>query len=183
MVTIGLTGLALLAYGCAAPQTTPLAAPAAAARAPKPCACEAREEEAPTPVVEAPAKQQQPRAAAPRQKSPRSEAELLREFEGVKPAQVLKGKATYYSNSLSGRKTASGEVYDPKKFTAAHKTLPFGTVCRVIRADTQRYVYVTITDRGPFAGRERIIDLSYIAAERLGMLRAGVVPVRVEVLN
>lgn len=112
-----------------------------------------------------------------------SEQQLLATYEGKTPTKVLSGKATYYANSLAGRKTASGETYDPKAFTAAHRTLPFGTVVRVVRTDTNRYVYVSITDRGPFAGGNRIIDLSYIAAERLGMVRAGVVPVRVEVLR
>jgi rare lipoprotein A len=112
-----------------------------------------------------------------------SEKQLLAAYEGKSAGHVLTGKATYYANSLAGRKTASGETYDPKAFTAAHRTLPFGTVVRVVRTDTNRYVYVSITDRGPFAGGNRIIDLSYIAAERLGMVRAGVVPVRVEVLR
>jgi rare lipoprotein A len=114
---------------------------------------------------------------------PHDEAGLLARYEGQAAERVLTGKATYYSNSLAGRKTASGEPYDPSRFTAAHKTLPFDTVVRVVRVDTARYVYVRITDRGPYAAAERIIDLSYIAAERLGMLRAGVVPVRVEVLR
>jgi rare lipoprotein A len=112
-----------------------------------------------------------------------SERELLARYEGKRPVQVLTGKATYYSNSLAGRKTASGEPYEPTVFSAAHRTLPFGTVVRVVRTDTNKYVYVRITDRGPFAGGNRIIDLSYVAAERLGMIRAGVVPVRVEVLE
>jgi rare lipoprotein A len=111
------------------------------------------------------------------------EVELLRNYEGKRPVRVLSGKATYYANSLAGRKTASGQVYDPKRFTAAHRKLPFGTVIRVIRKDTNQYVYVRVTDRGPFAGGNRIIDLSYIAAERLGMLRMGVAPVRLEVLE
>jgi rare lipoprotein A len=113
----------------------------------------------------------------------RTEAELLARYEGKPAKSTQVGKATYYSNKLSGRKTANGETYDPRKFTAAHKELAFDTVVRVVRTDTNKYVYVRITDRGPFAGRERIIDLSYIAAERLGMIRAGVVPVRVEVLD
>lgn len=112
-----------------------------------------------------------------------TEKQLLARYEGKPASSVQTGKATYYANSLAGRKTASGETYDPKAFTAAHRKLPFGTVVRVVRTDTNRYVYVTITDRGPFAGGNRIIDLSYIAAERLGMVRAGVVPVRVEVLR
>jgi rare lipoprotein A len=112
-----------------------------------------------------------------------SEAQLLERYEGKRAVQVLNGKATYYANSLAGRKTASGEPYEPSVFSAAHRTLPFGTVVRVVRTDTNKYVYVRITDRGPFAGGGRIIDLSYVAAERLGMIRAGVVPVRIEVLR
>jgi rare lipoprotein A len=97
------------------------------------------------------------------------------------PAEVReqRGKATYYADSLAGRRTASGERYDPKAFTAAHRSLPFGTVVRVVRVDDGREVTVRINDRGPFAGEERVIDLSRAAAERIGMLRAGVVPVRV----
>ena len=121
--------------------------------------------------------------ASAERKEPLSEQELLKRYEGKAATQVFTGKATYYANSLAGRKTASGERYNPKMFTAAHRKLPFGTVVRVVRTDTNRYVYVRITDRGPFAGKERIIDLSYVAAQRLGMIRAGVVPVKVEVLD
>lgn len=112
-----------------------------------------------------------------------TEAQLLARYEGKRAVETLTGKATYYANSLAGRKTASGEPYEPTVFSAAHRTLPFGTVVRVVRTDTNKYVYVRITDRGPFAGGGRIIDLSYVAAQRLGMIRAGVVPVRVEVLR
>jgi rare lipoprotein A len=107
---------------------------------------------------------------------------LLASYEGIAPTRVLQGKATYYGDSLAGNHTANGDIYDPKQFTAAHKTLPFGTVVRVLRVDTNRYVYVRINDRGPFGKKDRIIDLSRVAAERLGMIRAGVVPVKVEVL-
>ncbi len=113
----------------------------------------------------------------------RTESELLARYEGRPAVTVYEGKATYYGNQFTGRTTANGEVYDPNKFTAAHKKLPFNTVVRVVRQDTNKYVYVRINDRGPYAGKSRIIDLSYIAAERLGMIRAGVVPVRVEVLD
>jgi rare lipoprotein A len=89
------------------------------------------------------------------------------------------GKATYYANSLAGRRTASGERYDPRAFTAAHKTLAFGSMVRVVRVDDGREVVVRINDRGPFAGDDRVIDLSRAAAEQLGMIRDGVVPVRV----
>lgn len=97
--------------------------------------------------------------------------------------QTFSGKATYYADSLAGNRTASGEPYDPKVHSAAHRKLPFGTVVRVVRQDTKAATYVRVNDRGPFAGRDRIIDLSRAAAEELEMIRAGVVPVRVEVLE
>jgi rare lipoprotein A len=91
--------------------------------------------------------------------------------------------ATYYANRFAGRKTASGERYDPGDLTAAHKTLPLGTVVRVTRADGEGpAVLVRINDRGPYADG-RVIDLSLAAAKRLGMLKAGVIKVRVEVVS
>ncbi len=113
----------------------------------------------------------------------KTEAQLLARYEGRPAVDAFEGQATYYGNQFAGRTTANGEVYDPNKFTAAHRKLPFNTVVRVVRTDTNKYVYVRINDRGPYAGKKRIIDLSRIAAERLGMIRAGVVPVRVEVLD
>jgi rare lipoprotein A len=94
-----------------------------------------------------------------------------------------RGEASYYSDSLAGNHTASGDIYDPKKHTAAHRKLAFGTVVRVTRTDTGAATYVTINDRGPFGSGERIIDLSRAAAEDLAMMKAGVVKVRVEVLE
>lgn len=167
-----------------------------AASTPQPCHCTCapaygQQPAAVAPVVEAPNVEAAPTepntdAAYGHERNSTivlSEQQLLASYEGQIASKVLTGKATYYANSLAGRKTASGETYDPKAFTAAHRTLPFGTVVRVVRTDTNRYVYVSITDRGPFAGGNRIIDLSYVAAERLGMVRTGVVPVRVEVLR
>lgn len=103
-------------------------------------------------------------------------------------ASAEEGLATYYSSKLAGRKTASGEIYDPRAMTAAHRTLRFGTRVRVRRIDAQgrprgAAVVVRINDRGPYADRRRIIDLSMAAAERLHMLRAGVVRVRVEIVG
>ena len=106
-----------------------------------------------------------------------------REYARQEPLEVLRGDATYYSDSLAGNPTASGEPYEPGAYTAAHRTLPFGTIVRVVRTDTPRVVYVRITDRGPFGHRRRIIDLSRAAAVELDMIRAGVVPVRVEVVQ
>jgi rare lipoprotein A len=168
--------------GSSPPATSVEAQHYAQASKPVPCVSttEAPQAASSAPVAAAPTALKE--AAPPRKTIAANEADLLARYEGKSAKQVLTGKATYYGNSLAGNKTASGDVYDPKRFTAAHRKLPFGTVVRVIRTDTNQYVYVTITDRGPFAGGGRIIDLSYIAAERLGMLRAGVVPVRVEVL-
>ncbi len=95
---------------------------------------------------------------------------------------VQRGKATYYSDALAGRPTASGEPYRPSDYTAAHKKLPFGTVVRVVHVRSGRWVRVRINDRGPFGNAERIIDLSKTAAGKLGILREGVAPVRVEIL-
>lgn len=92
------------------------------------------------------------------------------------------GGASYYHDKFQGRPTASGEPYDRDGLTAAHRSLPFGTLVRVTRTDTQRSVEVRVNDRGPF--REgRIIDLSRKAAEDIDLLRDGVTTVRVEVLN
>lgn len=91
------------------------------------------------------------------------------------------GLASYYSNSLAGHKTASGEPYDPAALTAAHKTLPFGTIVEVTRADG-RSVRVRINDRGPFS-KGRVIDLSRRAAEELGLIRDGLARVTVRVVD
>jgi rare lipoprotein A len=100
------------------------------------------------------------------------------------PGAVEEGLATYYSSRLAGRKTASGEPYDPAQFTAAHRVWACGTLVRVSRLDAPkaRPVIVRLNDRGPFSGK-RIIDLSMAAAKSLGMVSAGVVRVRIEALG
>jgi len=108
---------------------------------------------------------------------------LAERYAAASPLETFSGKATYYADSLAGNSTASGEPYDPKLHSAAHRKLPFGTVVRVTRQDTGAVTYVRVNDRGPFGSRDRVIDLSRAAAEELEMLRAGVVPVRVEVLD
>jgi rare lipoprotein A len=96
-------------------------------------------------------------------------------------AQV--GMATFYASRFAGHRTASGERYDPGALTAAHRTLPLGTVVRVTRTDgAGSSVVVRINDRGPYASG-RIIDLSMAAARRLQMIQAGVVRVRLEVVS
>jgi len=82
------------------------------------------------------------------------------------------GTASWYGPRFNGRRTASGERFDMREFTAAHRTLPFGTLVRVHSLVNGKEVDVRITDRGPYTG-SRIIDLSRAAAEELGMLGLG----------
>jgi rare lipoprotein A len=93
-----------------------------------------------------------------------------------------RGSASWYGDGFHGRPTASGAIYDQGKMTAAHRSLPLGSVVRVINAENGRAVEVVINDRGPFVDG-RIIDLSLAAAERMGMVRAGTSPVWLEVLR
>jgi len=93
----------------------------------------------------------------------------------------MNGVATIYSDKLNGHKTASGQRFDQKLLTAAHRTLPLGTKVRVTNVRSQQSVDVVINDRGPWYTR-RIIDLSTAAAARVGMLRAGKALVKLEIL-
>ena len=94
----------------------------------------------------------------------------------------FRGIASFYGAYFAGRKTAAGEIFNPSKMTAAHKTLPFGTRVRVTNMRNGRSVVVRINDRGPFI-RGRVIDLSRGAAGVIGMIGRGIAPVRVEVLG
>lgn len=95
-------------------------------------------------------------------------------------AKAERGIASTYSMKLVGHATASGELLDRESFTAAHNTLPLGTRLVVTNKRNGRKVTVTVNDRGPFR-KGRIIDLSPAAASRLGMRRAGLVPVEFHV--
>jgi rare lipoprotein A len=97
------------------------------------------------------------------------------------PHGIEEGIASYYAPELRGRPTASGAAYDEHAYTAAHRTLPFGTRVRVTNLANGRHVVVTITDRGP-APRDRIIDVSRRVAYALGFERAGTTRVRLKVL-
>ncbi len=94
----------------------------------------------------------------------------------------LTGIASYYSEEFHGRTTSSGEAFDMYDLTAAHRTLPFGTLVRVTNLESHLAVTVRINDRGPFKD-DRIIDLSYEAARRIGMIPNGTAPVRLEILE
>jgi rare lipoprotein A (peptidoglycan hydrolase) len=95
------------------------------------------------------------------------------------PAAV---EASYYGKGFAGRPTANGETFDPGKLTAAHRTLPFGSIVRVTDAVTGKSVDVRINDRGPFHGN-REIDLSKAAAREIGMLGAGTAKVVLETIR
>lgn len=100
----------------------------------------------------------------------------------IKPGHTETGLASFYHDRFQGRKTASGQRFDQNDYSAAHRTLAFGTIVRVTRADSGKSVVVTINDRGPFkAGR--VIDLSRQAARDLGMINQGLARVRVEVIR
>jgi len=99
-----------------------------------------------------------------------------------RPGFTQSGQGSYYANKFRGRPTASGAPYRPSKMTAAHNTLPFGTRIRVTNVRNGRSVKVTVNDRGPHVAG-RIVDVSGKAARRLDLVRAGVVPVRLEVIR
>lgn len=105
----------------------------------------------------------------------------IRNYPQLEPVEVKEGIASYYHNKFHGRLTANGERYNKRELTAAHREYPFGTYVRVTSLDSGNSVIVRINDRGPHI-RNRIIDLSRAAAEEIGMIHDGLVPVRVEVL-
>ncbi|MGL5840093.1 MAG: septal ring lytic transglycosylase RlpA family protein, partial [Sphingorhabdus sp.] len=82
------------------------------------------------------------------------------------------GQASYYSNAFAGKRTANGELFDPKGFTAAHRTAAFGSRIKVTHLGNGRDVVVRVNDRGPW-GNGRVIDLSYAAARQIGLHRSG----------
>ena len=154
---------------------TPADPPAARALVPDDEPVEPPSEEAPPEV-----------GSAPEEPVPDYSADqrALREHYGKRRSLgVLHGEASYYGAAFAGRKTASGEVFEPRKYTAAHRTLPFGTVLRVTRLDTKDVVYVKVNDRGPYGKKGRILDLSTAAAETLGMLRRGIADVRADIVE
>jgi rare lipoprotein A len=102
--------------------------------------------------------------------------------EPIRPIRVWGGTASWYGPGFDGRKTANGEIYDMQGLTAAHLTLPFGSLVRLVNQRTGRSQLVRINDRGPYVeGRE--IDVSYGVACRLGMQDQGLARVRLELLE
>lgn len=102
---------------------------------------------------------------------------------GALPGQFTEeGMASWYGAPFDGRRTSDGEVYDMHEFTAAHRTLPFNAMVRVTNLSNGRHVDVRINDRGPFVAN-RIIDLSYSAAEAIGMVGPGTARVRLDLIG
>ena len=95
---------------------------------------------------------------------------------------VQQGIASWYGADFHGKQTSSGEVYDMHQLTCAHNTLPLGTMVMVTNLENGRSVELKVNDRGPFV-KERIIDVSYAAAQMLGMWEKGTAPVKVEVIS
>jgi rare lipoprotein A len=89
------------------------------------------------------------------------------------------GKASYYANKFQGRQTSSGEIFKQNKYTAAHKTLPFGSIVKVVNMENDSIVYVKINDRLPKSST-RLIDLTLKAADELNFIRKGLAKVTVE---
>ena len=134
----------------------------------------APEPAAPTPVPTVPA------PAAPPPTVPTPPAPPSSGAAAISAQQ--RGRISMYGNDLAGRKTASGEPFDPTALTMAHRTLPFGTHVLVTNLENQRSVEVVVNDRGPFASG-RIADLSEAAARRIGMVRDGVVEALLDILQ
>ena len=98
------------------------------------------------------------------------------------PTIVEAGLASWYGKKHQGKRTASGEVFDQKKFTAAHRSLPWGSIVKLTNLANGKSVEVRINDRGPFE-KGRIIDVSRAAASVLGMVESGVARVQLELLS
>ncbi|WP_312075698.1 septal ring lytic transglycosylase RlpA family protein [Chryseobacterium sp.] len=90
--------------------------------------------------------------------------------------------ASYYHDKFNGRKTASGEIFDNDKFTAANRTLPFGTMVKVTNLNNGKEVTVKINDRGPYHS-SRALDMSKAAFDEIGDLASGKIPIEYEVVN
>lgn len=100
----------------------------------------------------------------------------------ARESETLTGKASWYGKDFHNKATASGVAYDMHTFTAAHRTLPMGTVVKVTDQHNGKSVMVCVTDRGPFI-KDRIIDLSFAAAQKIGLQTRGVGKVALEIIS
>lgn len=135
-------------------------------------------------LVFSPLSQAQPASApaAPAAAAPAKAADATPAAAAAASADFAEGKVAYYGRKFAGRKTASGERFNPNALTMAHKTLPFGTKVKVTNLKTGKSVVVRVNDRGPM-NADRIGDVSQAAAAKLRMLRSGVVTAKLEVVG
>ena len=101
--------------------------------------------------------------------------------DDIRAGAAQRGRASWYGAQHHGRETASGETFNMRALTAAHRTLPFGTRLRVTNLDNGKTVQVRVNDRGPHV-RGRMLDLSYAAARAIGGIGAGIMRIRMEVI-
>ena len=87
--------------------------------------------------------------------------------------EAMHGMASWYGEEFAGRTTANGEIFDPALLTAAHRTIPFGTILEITNPKTRQSVWVRVNDRGPYIAN-RVIDLSYAAAQKIGLIEPGI---------
>jgi rare lipoprotein A len=126
---------------------------------------------------QAPAPAPLPQSSAPSAPPPSVETQ-----PAIPGQYVEEGVASWYGVPFNGHRTSNGEIYDMHAFTAAHRTLPFGSLVRVTNLRNGMQTEVRINDRGPFVAN-RIIDLSLSAAQAIGMVGPGTAPVRLEVVS
>jgi rare lipoprotein A len=131
-----------------------------------------------------------PRHVVIDRRTPPAEKQEVKKERSVPEAKIEKreskevqfGVASWYGGEFHGRSTSSGEVYDMYQLTCAHNTFPLGTVVMVTNIENGRSLELKVNDRGPFV-KERIIDVSYAAAQMLGMWEKGTALVKVEVIS
>jgi peptidoglycan lytic transglycosylase len=152
---------------------------------------QARVDVPPPPAISEPATQPAPTTssvnAAPASKATvptrqEQEDDAFRNLQNAKPISVETGLASWYGGPYHNRRGSNGEIYNMHAMTAAHRTLPLGSIVRVINVKTGDSALVRITDRGPFV-EGRILDLSQAAAKKIDVMQAGVAMVRIEVLR
>ena len=189
LLATGLCALALALPGCGSPPRAPVEVPARPAPRPTPALPTLPAQPSPDrdgPEANPPqdlhlVPDAEPRIEAVRQGGPNKPYEVMGQSYVPTlgdPAVLERGLASWYGRKFHGRRTSSGEVYDMYAMTAAHKTLPIPSYVRVRNPANGREIVVRVNDRGPFHGA-RVIDLSYTAALKLGVL-AGVAPVELE---
>jgi len=141
---------------------------------------------APQPTTSAPdhtaASHSTPPHTTPPEPSDSAEDEVITLPADAKPLATEAGKASWYGAPYHNRRGSNGEVYNMHAMTAAHRTLPLGSIVRVTNVKTNHAALVRITDRGPFV-EGRILDLSLAAAKKLDVVQPGVVEVKVEVMQ